>query len=313
MIVRAASRLHFGMFGFGPELPRQFGGVGMMIEAPALVVQITAGASSKKLNPLEDRASEFASRAARFFQLDPDASFAIEVAASPRQHQGLGLGTQLGLAVAAGIAELTGRGPLAPEVLARAVGRAARSSVGAYGFCQGGLIVDSGHALGDDVGELAGRFEVPDEWRLLLITPQQAEGLAGAAELAAFAALPDTPLAVAAELQTIATEGIIPALKARNCVAFGDNVYEFGRLSGECFSAVQGGPFASPEIEQLVDWLRANGVHGCGQSSWGPTVYAILPNLATAERIAGELRAAQLFADYEVQLAAPCNHGAQIS
>ncbi len=257
VLVRAASRLHFGMFGFGPELPRQFGGVGMMIDARALVVQITSGEISRKSSPLETRALEFATRAARFFQLDPSESFAIEVAASPRQHQGLGLGTQLGLAVAAGIAELTGRGPLAPEVLARAAGRAARSSVGAYGFCQGGLIVDSGHALGDDVGELAGRFEVPEEWRVLLITPPQAEGLAGAAEVAAFAALPDTPLAVAAELQAIATEGIIPALKARNCTAFGDNVYEFGRLSGECFAAVQGGVFASPEIESVVEWLRA--------------------------------------------------------
>ncbi len=301
------------MFGFGPELPRQFGGVGMMIDAPALMVQITSGAARKKMSPLELRAGEFANRAMRFFQLDSGVSFVIEVVASPRQHQGLGLGTQLGLAVAAGIAELTGRGPLAPEVLARAVGRAARSSVGAYGFCQGGLIVDSGHALGDDVGELAGRFEVPEEWRVLLVTPPQGKGLAGAAELAAFAALPDTPLAVAAELEAIATEGIIPALKARNCTAFGDNVYEFGRLSGECFSAVQGGPFASPEIQQLVEWLRANGVHGCGQSSWGPTVYAILPNLATAERIAGDLRSAALFADYEVQFAAPCNRGAIVS
>ncbi len=42
-------------------------------------------------------------------------------------------------------------------------------------------------------------------------------------------------------------------------------------------------------------------------------MYAILPNLAAAERIAAELRAAAAFSDYEVQLAAPCNRGAVVS
>ena len=32
------SRLHFGLLGWGPQAPRQFGGVGLMVERPGLEI-----------------------------------------------------------------------------------------------------------------------------------------------------------------------------------------------------------------------------------------------------------------------------------
>ena len=49
---------------------------------------------------------------------------------------------------------------------------------------------------------------------------------------------------------------MLPALDRADCAAFGEAVYRFGRLAGECFAAVQGGPFANREIGRLIDAIR---------------------------------------------------------
>jgi predicted sugar kinase len=64
--------------------------------------------------------------------------------------------------------------------------------------------------------------------------------------------------------------------------AFGDAVHEFNRRAGEPFAAAQGGAYASPAIAELIVELRALGIRGVGQSSWGPTVFAMVPDSDTA-------------------------------
>jgi predicted sugar kinase len=93
---------------------------------------------------------------------------------------------------------------------------------------------------------------------------------------------------------------------------FGDAVHEFGRLAGECFSVVQGGPFASPEIASLVDSIREFGVPGAGQSSWGPTVFAITPTEDEAQRLAEWLRGRYDETKHEIVVSRPDNRGATI-
>ena len=56
------------------------------------------------------------------------------------------------------------------------------------------------------------------------------------------------------------------------------------RLAGQCFAHIQGGPYNGPHLAQLVDTIRSLGVRGVGQSSWGPTLFALLPEQAAAER-----------------------------
>jgi beta-ribofuranosylaminobenzene 5'-phosphate synthase len=34
--VRTPSRLHFGLLGWGPEVAREFGGIGLMIDSPGI-------------------------------------------------------------------------------------------------------------------------------------------------------------------------------------------------------------------------------------------------------------------------------------
>ena len=144
----------------------------------------------------------------------------------------------------------------------------------------------------------------------MLVRHGDDRGLAGDREGEAFARLPPVPSEVTHELWRITNEEMLPAIEHSDCGTFGDAVYRFGRIAGECFAAVQGGPFANRKTTRLVEAIREHGVSGVGQSSWGPTVFAITPNDAVAESLATWLRNDSQFADAEVSIAAPNNRGA---
>ncbi len=70
--------------------------------------------------------------------------------------------------------------------------------------------------------------------------------------------------------------GMLPALVERDCQVFGEALYEFNHRVGEAFAPAQGGVYAGPVVTGLVEWFRRQGVSGVGQSSWGPTVFAVV-------------------------------------
>jgi predicted sugar kinase len=69
---------------------------------------------------------------------------------------------------------------------------------------------------------------------------------------------------------------MLPALVERDLDAFGEAVYDFNRLVGELFEPSQGGPYAHPHLEKLVRAVRYANVKGVGQTSWGPTIFAVV-------------------------------------
>ncbi|HVT28742.1 MAG TPA: hypothetical protein VHE81_12075, partial [Lacipirellulaceae bacterium] len=239
----------------------------------------------------------------------PACEIAVE---SPPNHVGLGVGTQLALAVAAGLRRFFGLADVSVEEFAMAVGRGARSAVGTYGFKQGGLIVDAGKIAGETMGRLCRRVELPDGWRFVLVCRKDARGLAGSSESGAFARLPPVPLEVTDELWAITREQMLPAVEQQDCGMFGESVYRFGRLAGESFSAVQGGPFANAEIARLVKSIRDFGVPGVGQSSWGPMVFAVTENEEEARRLVEWLGRTRDGIAYEITVARPNNTGAEV-
>jgi beta-RFAP synthase len=165
---------------------------------------------------------------------------------------------------------------------------------------------------GESLGELTARVALPEEWRFVLIRGCEAQGLAGERESDAFASLPAVPNAVTAELRRIANEDMLPAVVAGDCDAFGEAVFRFGQLAGECFSVAQGGTFASPIAARLIAAMRDRGVRGVGQSSWGPTVFAITPDAAAAESLVEWLNR-DAAPDAIITVSSPNNCGAQIT
>jgi len=83
---------------------------------------------------------------------------------------------------------------------------------------------------------------------------------------------------------------MLPALAEADCDNFGAALYEFNALAGQSFAAVQGGRYASPRVAEVVDFVRQQGVRGVGQSSWGPGVFAVVPDREQASDLVRRLR-----------------------
>ncbi len=309
--VRTPCRLHFGMFSFGRTDQREFGGVGVMVEPSNVQVDISRSDRFAVSGPFSGRVSRFVNEIAKNWKLESLPACSIEVR-SPPDHTGLGIGTQLGLAVASGLRRFLRLSELPLESLATSAGRGGRSAVGTYGFARGGLIVDAGKRPGEVLGKLCQRVELPFEWRFILVRHNSDKGMAGAQEVTAFAGLPPVPEATTRALWRLVTEQMIPAIESADCTAFGDAVCEFGRLAGTCFATAQGGPFATPAVERLVHAIRDFGVAGVGQSSWGPTVFAAVPSENDAGRLVEWLRNQPAVRDCEITVAKPNNSGAQV-
>ncbi|MCI0334729.1 MAG: hypothetical protein L0228_16060 [Planctomycetes bacterium] len=309
--VRAPSRLHFGMFSFGHADRPQFGGVGVMVEPPAVDVTISPSPAFAIRGALQQRVVKFVDKLVEQWKLGTAPACEIRVEA-PRDHTGLGVGTQLGLAVAVGLRRFLERPPIPVPYLANELGRGARSGIGTLGFEHGGLIVDGGRYPGD-VSNPFMRQTLPSDWRFVLICRREQQGLTGEVEAEAFARLPPVPESVTTELQRITSDELTAAVTWKDCVAFGDAVYRFSRLAGECFAPIQGGPFAGAHTEKLVEAIRDHGVPGVGQSSWGPTVFAITANDAEAKALAEWLRERCGATDCDITIARPNNEGAQVS
>jgi beta-ribofuranosylaminobenzene 5'-phosphate synthase len=303
--VEAPSRLHFGMLSFGQPDVRQFGGAGAMIDQPGVRLSIAVADRFSAEGPLCGRVVEFVEQARRRAAWLPrELRCRIKVESAPRPHIGLGSGTQLGMAVAIALNEFF-EGPLRTAVeFARVVGRGRRSAIGVHGALAGGLLVEAGK-YADEISPLISRVELPSAWRFVLLTPKGEQGLSGAAEEGAFDRLPAVPLATSADLSRTLLLELLPAAVEGDFERFSDSVYHFGRVAGECFAAQQGGAFAGPRLFRLIERLRASGIRGVGQTSWGPTLFALTSSMAEAECLVGRLRDDESAFEVEWTIAAP--------
>lgn len=282
--VVAPSRLHFGLFrvptvGEPEGGMRAFGGVGLMIDSPGVVVDVRPAESWQFEGTLASRAQEFAARYMLSLPEERRRPFQVLVERCPAEHTGFGVGTQLGLAVAKALAVACGEPEVPSTELAARVGRGERSAVGVHGFDRGGLLVDAGKLPGEGVSPLVEHVSLPEAWRVVVFTLPGVGHWHGDRERHAFASAKGGD---SDALRRLAEEEMLPAARRGDLDAFGEAVHEFNRRAGEPFAAAQGGPYSSPEVAALIADVRAAGARGVGQSSWGPTVFALAPDGDTA-------------------------------
>ncbi len=290
---------------------RQFGGVGVMIDRPGVQLRIAPAAKFTATGPMQQRTTAVVDRLSNCWQLATPPACQIEILNSPPEHAGLGTGTQLELAITAGLNAFRGGGLLSAEQLAQFSGRGARSAIGTYGFLLGGLLVESGKLPGEVLSPLEQRLVLPEGWRfVVLVLP--GVGLAGEAERRAFGSLPSVPPEVTVSLREEVATQLLPAALDRQFDRFSESLYRFNREAGMCFAASQGGPYASRQITDLIEKLRSEGVRGVGQTSWGPSVFALVQNEAVAQETLGRL-SRSLPPDATCLITRPANAGAIIN
>jgi beta-ribofuranosylaminobenzene 5'-phosphate synthase len=289
VVIEAPARLHFGMLDLRGELGRRFGGIGTAIETPSLQLEATFSDALAASGPDADRALDFANRFLRHHELEPRVHLAIHRAIPA--HAGLGSGTQLALSVARSLAELFGL-PADVASLASAVGRAERSAVGTWSFAHGGFILEGGRLPGEHgPAPLLARLTMPSHWRCVLALPPISKPMTGDAERRAFTELPPPPRAEVERVAHLVLMSLLPALVAADIRAFGAALTEVQCMNGRWFAPAQGGLFAPGPTASLVRAFGDWGASGVGQSSWGPAVYAIVEDAASADALVKQAEA----------------------
>jgi beta-ribofuranosylaminobenzene 5'-phosphate synthase len=146
--VRTPARLHFGLIDMRGDLGRFFGGLGVAIDKPNVVLEVQPSESFSVTGEETDRATMFARRFLEAYEIE--GGFNIHVEKTIPEHVGLGSGTQLALAIAAALARLFKVTVPIPE-LSLSMERIKRTSVGTAVFEQGGFVVDGGKKMKNKV------------------------------------------------------------------------------------------------------------------------------------------------------------------
>ncbi|MCA9248987.1 MAG: hypothetical protein KDA42_17800 [Planctomycetales bacterium] len=307
--LHAISRLHLGMLSFGHADMRQFGGAGLMIEQPGIQLRLAPAAGFEAAGPLADRVRATADRFAGLTGMSALPPCRIEVVSAPPEHSGLGVGTSLSLSVVFALRRLLELPEIPLSELARLAGRGRRSAVGTYGIESGGLIVEAGKYADEPLAPRIARVAIPAEWRFVLVADQAPSGVSGEKEQQAFATLPPVPRNVSAELCRELLMEMLPAAELGDFERFSASVYRYGLAAGGCFAAAQGGPFAHAGLGRLVEKMRSLGVTGVGQTSWGPTLFALLPDESSARNLVEALTSETAIARDNLTITAANNNG----
>ena len=93
-----------------------------------------------------------------------------------------------------------------------------------------------------------------------------------------FRNLPGTTQSKADELAALLKNDILPSVLNQDFPPFADAVTEYGYQSGLFYRDVVGGAYSSAAGNAIVEKVRTLGQFAVGQSSWGPTIFAIGPS-----------------------------------
>src|ERR1700674_867984 len=134
--VSVPARLHLGFMDLNGGLGRRFGGIGLAIGGLGTTMTIGTAAHMQVQGPERERARTYLDTMRRL--LDLDGAYHLTIDETVPAHAGLGSGTQIALAVAAGVRRLHDL-PLDVPGDAIRLGRGGRSGTGIGLFTRGGL------------------------------------------------------------------------------------------------------------------------------------------------------------------------------
>ncbi len=308
--VSTGARLHLGFYNIATEDGHAYGGVGVAIDRPRVVVEVepshTLVVENRSTEPIDDVVDNVVK------SLDVS-TVRIRVLECIPRHVGLGSTTQLSLALATAISILRGWSE-DPYRLAQLVGRGFVSGIGVASFTYGGFVIDGGttmdklkHGAGSYVPRPIVRVPFPEEWRFVLLIPFDKRGLSEEEEREILTKVEIPPLELRYEMLRYVFLGMLRAVVMRDHVLFAKSLDRLQIAVGRYFAKFQGGIFVS---QHLVEALRSMGIEGVGQSSWGPTIYGFVENEERAQNVASRIRS--MVSRVNVLVVKPRNRGYEI-
>ncbi|MBC7756115.1 MAG: GHMP kinase [Bdellovibrio sp.] len=279
--VATSARLHMGFFDLSAAI-NKFGSLGMSLDAPSTHLTLAKSDFTLMHESVSDYVANIVQHFVKAFNIKQN--FSLTMHSVIPAHAGLGSGTQLALAIGVGLNQLFNL-EISLAQIATVAKRGKRSGIGIGAFEQGGVLVDSG-ITNDELPQIALRQNFPDNWRVLLVSDSASKGVHGDAELQAFKLLKPAQNS----LRDMMFKEMMPALQRGDLLAFGASMMDLQAYNGEYFAPVQGGHYASRDVAEVLAWLQNNGAPCVGQSSWGPTGFAILSSAEQAENLKKQLQ-----------------------
>ncbi|HIE34450.1 MAG TPA: kinase [Candidatus Altiarchaeales archaeon] len=286
--IKTPSRIHLGIMDLNGNLGRIYGSIGLALEEPSTVITAKHSDELEILGNEKERVSRIVEKFSDHFGIKP--RVIINVSESIPDHVGLGSGTQLSLAVSYALAELHSIN-ISVRELATTMGRGILSGIGAEAFRKGGFIIDGGHETDriEGLPPIIFRYHFPRNWSILIVSSGAGRGLSGGEELRAIEGIIPSSPEIAANICRIVQMKLLPSLILKDIDKFGQSLKEIDENVGICFSKIQGGLYREEFSQKLVDFLTEEGASGAGQSSWGPSVYALIED-KLAKRLEEETR-----------------------
>ncbi len=298
-IVQTPGRLHLGFIDLNGQYGRMFGSIGVAIERPRWVVEVSLCGGGEAGGDTGREIVKILARLRR--HLGVDQGIAIRTLEAIPRHMGFGSGTQLELSLSFAISQLVGR-QLPVTELARMLGRGRRSGIGIAAFTSGGFVVDAGRPCrpradrrresldGHDLPPVIFQHALPGDWWFVIVSPEGRPGLSGRREGRIFKHLPPMGEATVERISRLTLMKVLPGVLTDDIRGFGEAITEIQRLVGEFFAPYQGGVYASATGRKVADFALKRGAFGVGQSSWGPTVFALVRGEDASTTLAEDIR-----------------------
>ena len=254
---------------------RSFGSLGLCLAD--INTHVTASVSESVFiqGPSSQRASVYAGRMLEHLGIHTGVEITI-LEAIP-EHAGLGSGTQLSLAVGTAIAKAYECDVPVKEI-AEIMQRGTRSGIGIGAFTLGGFLMDGGRGKETDIPPIICHLPFPEAWRFVLVFDAERKGMHGIGEKLAFDNLQPMSERMTEHLCRLTLMQALPALVEEDCEQFGVTISEIQMLVGDHFAPLQGGRYCSQAVAQVLSCMLDQGATGMGQSSWGPTGFALFAN-----------------------------------
>jgi beta-RFAP synthase len=299
-----------GFIDLSGALGRHFGSIGVALNEINTCLSVSGAEKRIITGPSAQRADKCLTMMCRVLNVSDQVHIAIE-AAIP-EHVGLGSGTQMSLAIGTALDRFYALG-LSVRDIASMMDRGLRSGIGIGVFEQGGLVVDGGRGDKTVTPPVLAHFDIPDDWRFILVFDKRGQGLHGQQEIEAFKKLPPYPQQEAARLCYLLLMQGLPAVAENNLAHFGHVISALQQSVGEHFASAQGGVFTSLEVAQAMQWLEKQGAVAIGQTSWGPTGFCAIDGAERAEALTLKARETfQAFNDLSFVLASARNRGGEV-
>lgn len=289
--IKTPARLHLGLIDLGGDLGRIFGGIGVAINRPNVILKAQP---SKNLIFRGAKTDLVKSLVKKFLgKYHIKAGVSINVRQTIPEHVGLGSGTQLALAVATALSKLFNI-KASVQDFAIAMGRGKISGVGTAVFEHGGFVVEGGLKTqrnklnlltAKNFPPVIFRQPFPNDWFFIVVIPNTKRGFTDEEEMPVFERLPRMPSQKVGRICRLTMMKLLPALVENDIENFGEALTQIQTIVGEYFAGVQGDIYFSSLAKECTEQMLKLGAYAVGQSSWGPTFYGLTKGIKQAQKL----------------------------